>query len=451
MEFVVNDEETGMAIEQADCHVEWQDSCEMHDRVLLFAHRESGKTNQISIGRPLFRLGKNRDLRIALVSNTYHQAEKNVRTVAGYIERSARLHAVFPDLVPGEPWTSSQITVRSDNLKRDPSLQAVGVHGNILGARLDEVIFDDILDFENTQTPRLRQDLWDWIHATIMGMLTRDAKFIIVGTPWNPDDALHRFARQPIWQVLTYPVADTNGQPLWPDRWPKDRIESKRLELGPLEFARQMMCQARDDSQARFSSTWIDKCLEAGAFCQVADSALDFYEKHPELAPPDWASEERESESEIARALDSLRRMGVGYGCFLTGVDLGVQLHSAADETVLFTIFLHEDGQRQVVDIDAGRWPGPVIVSKIWTKHQRFGSLVIVENNSAQDFILQFTVQQGVIPIVPFTTGRNKSDPVMGVEAIAAEVANVAWLIPECRGAAGYETNREVDRGDVVL
>ena len=45
-------------------------------------------------------------------------------------------------------------------------------------------------------------------------------------------------------------------------------------------------------------------------------------------------------------------------GGFYTGVDLAVQRHSSADETVLFTLFLRPDGKRQVVEVLAGKWTG---------------------------------------------------------------------------------------------
>jgi len=406
-----------------------------HTYLLGRSYTVTHNTNQIAIGRPLYVLGRDPNTRIAIVSNTYHQAEKNVRTIAGYIARSDKLHMVFPNLLPGEPWTSSQITIKSDSLKRDPSVQAVGVHGNILGARLDLVILDDVLDFENTQTPRQRQDLWDWYHATITGMLTQNARVIVIGTAWHPEDMLHRFVKQPHWKALKYPVEDEKGRPLWPERWPKDRIDTKRVELGPLEFARQMMCQARDDSQSRFSTEWINACLEAGSECQVANSARDFFQKHPQLFMPEWINDE-DDPFESQSAQDTIERMGL-LGRFYTGVDIAVQQHSDADETVLFTIYVHPDGRRQVAEIAAGKWSGPTIVSKIINVHERFGSIIVVENNSSQDFVLQFARDRDVVlPLLPFTTGRNKMDPAFGIESIAAEMANAKWIIPSVGGVS---------------
>jgi hypothetical protein len=435
LELVLKDEVTGRAVEQADCHVEWHEACDRHDRVILYSHIESGKTQQISIGRTLFELGKKPNLRIALVSATERLGQKNLGLIAHYIESSEELHAIFPKLVPGEPWTATSITVKSDIHKRDPSVQILGVHGGILGARLDLIILDDILTYENTLTPHRRQDTWNWYHSTLAGRLTANGRVIAIGTAWHPEDLLHRLAAQPRWYCMRYPVEDSVGAPMWPLRWPKDRIDVKRTELGPLEFARQMLCQARDDAEARFQKTWIDQCLEAGDKCQPATSALDFFRKHPKLAPPAWFSE---NNPELADAMDVLNRMEVGIaGRFLTGVDLAVQRHSAADETVIFTIYAHTDGRRQPAEVLAGKWTGPEIVRNILSAIKRFGSMALVENNAAQHFILQFAIEiGGVVPIFPFTTGKNKVNPVYGVESLAAEFANAHWLIPSKGGVA---------------
>jgi len=383
LELVLKDEFSGNTVIQAPCHEIWHEACDIHDRVLLYAHRESGKTTQMAVGRPLFELGKNPDIRIAIISNTFRQAEKIVRNIANYIETNEMLRLIFPRLIPGEPWTSSAITVRSERPKRDPSVQAIGVHGQVLGARIDLAILDDILSFENTMNPSQRRDLYDWYHATIVGTLTRHARVIIIGTAWHPDDMLHRFEKQTaVWHTMRFPLIDSKGAAAWPEAWPQDRITRKRVELGPTEFARQMMCKARDDSESRFKQEWMDACLEAGDKCCTATTASEFYAYHPDLAPASWLDEVEEVDERI-EIVEAIAKLTEGVeGGFLTGVDLGVQRNASADETVIFTIFLHPNNFRQVVEVQAGKWTGPEIVAKIINVHRRFGSIVCVENNS---------------------------------------------------------------------
>ena len=397
IEYVLRDEETGGRIAQEPIHRAWQRTINENDRTLIWSSVETGKTQQISIGRSLFELGKNPATRIAIVSNTHLQATKIVRSISRYIEDSDPLHEVFPNLRKAEPWTSSQLFIQRPTVSKDPSVQAFGVHGNVLGARIDLLIFDDVLDYENTRTPQLRQELWDWIQATLIGRLTRRAKIVCVGTAFHPDDALHRFSKMSTWHSERYPILHPKtGQSQWPERWPVHRIEQRRGELGPAEFARQMLCVARDDADARFKQEYIDRALKRG------------------------------KGRRLAYALES-----VPDGCHVyTGVDLGVQKHKKSGFTVLFTLLVHPNGDREVINIEAGKWSGPEIVQRIYDTHRRYMSIMIVENNAAQDFLVQFAQEGSAVPIKPFTTGRNKANPEFGVESIATEMASGKWVIP---------------------
>lgn len=401
MEYVMEDESTGAPLVQAPIHLAFQNLASEFDRLLVWAHIESGKTNQLSIGRTLWEIGRNPSLRVGVVSNTHDQAAKVVRSIAKYIEDSEKLHRVFPDLKKAEPWTSHALFVQRPTTAKDPTVQSCGIHGNITGARIDLLILDDVLDYENCRTPVLRQDLWDWYHATLAGRLTEYARVIAVGTAYHPDDFLHRLEKQPGWSAFRYPVIDPEtGNSRWPDRWPMGRIEKKKVELGPLEFARQMLCQARDDAEARFKREWIDICLERGRGKYL---------------------------------LHGLESIPQGFSPY-TGVDLGVKKKKTSGESVFFTILVHPDGTREVVGIESGKISGPDILNKIEDTHKRYGSILFVEDNAAQDFILQFSQSRSAVPVRPFTTGRNKSNPEFGVESIAAEMAAGKWIIPSGDG-----------------
>jgi len=406
---VLKDEQSGERVTPAPMHDEWHDLVAVHDRLVLMSHVESGKTQQLSVGRVLWALGRDANTRVVIVSNTAGQAQKIVRSIGGYIERSPELHEVFPKLRQSNsgPWTSTQLTVERKGAPKDPSVQATGVHGSIVGARIDLLIMDDLLDYENTRTQAQRDDLWDWIHSTLFGRLTENSKVIVVGNVYHRDDFLHRLERNQVWHTRRFPVVSGTGTPSWPGRWSLERITKKRDELGPLEFARQMLCQARDDAESRFKREWIETCLRRGQGRSLINGLPT-----------------------------------IPNGCAVyTGVDLAIQQHSGADLTVFFTILVHPNGDREVLNIESGRLAGPEIVQRIQQIHHRYQGIVFVENNAAQDFILQFTRYGTAVPVRPFTTGRNKAHPEFGVESLAAEMSAGKWIIPNVAG----KTHAEVD------
>jgi len=429
-------DEAGRPVQQAPFHNQWHDILNDHDRVVLWASIESGKTTQISVGRVLYELGKNPNLRVAVVSNTNEQAKKIVRLIAQYIEKSAELHAIFPDLKPARdqslPWTANAITVERTILAKDPSVQACGVHGNILGARIDLLILDDILDYENVDRDSGRRDLWQWIQSTLVGRLTANARVWAPGNAWHPEDALHRLAANKRYKSFRFPIVDeVSGDLLWPGQWPKDRIEEKRIELGPLEFARQLLCMSRDEEDARFKKEWIERGIELGRDYDLI----------------------RELESgitdrdELGNAIEALSRLHEGFAIF-HGVDLASRKTEAADLTCIFTVLLWPDGLRQVLNIETAKMAGPEIVDAIENVYDRFGGIFIVENNAAQQYILQFAEKLTMATCRPFTTGRNKAHPEWGVQGVAAEIASGKWIIPNEGGSlvkGGLRVHKEID------
>jgi hypothetical protein len=398
--YVMRDEMTGLPLQMAPVHRAWHGAAEEHKNLLVWAHIESGKSTQLSVARALWLLGRDPTLRIAIVSNTAGQAEKLLRAITKYIETSEALHKVFPDMRPADPWTSNKIAIKRPHISKDPSIQAIGLHGNILGARLDLVILDDILDYENTRTASGREDTWGWLTASVFSRLTARGRILCVGTAFHPDDALHRMARMPGFKAFRYPVLDEKNQPRWPQKWPLERIDEAKTRLGPLEFARQLLCVARSDDDSRFKKEWIDRCLLRGA-----GKTLTY----------------------------GLQQLPPGFKAY-TGVDLAVQQRDGSDSTCLFTIAVHPNGDREVLGIETGKWAGPEIVGRVIDAHKRYLSLCVVENNAAQDFIVQFARGAFAVPIRPFTTGRNKAHPEFGVESIAAEMAGGKWIIPSHNG-----------------
>jgi hypothetical protein len=120
---------------------------------------------------------------------------------------------VFPHLRPSKnvalPWTNTQLTVERAIIGKDPSVQGSGVHGNITGARIDDLILDDILDYENTRTKHARDELMRWILNTLIGRLTNEACVWVIGNSWHPEDAMHELAKMPRFSAYRFPVVLT--------------------------------------------------------------------------------------------------------------------------------------------------------------------------------------------------------------------------------------------------
>lgn len=409
---VLRDEFTGQRIQQAPIHRAMHGFLDARNpdgslrapKSVIWGHVEGGKTQGVVIARVLWELGRNPRLRIALFSKTAGAAAKIVRSIAHYIEHSDDLHMVFPNLRPGALWRAGELKVAGASESKDPSVWAGGVSSQILGARVDWFIGDDIIDLETTRTQYLRQQTADWYFGQVEGRLSADARVTIIGNAWHPEDVMHRLADTPGWASRRFPVYDERtGALAWPSRWPWKRIEAKRAGMPPTEFARAFLCLARADEDARFPRAALDAAMTRGRGLTLAPRVSE------------WRPGLTEYERRACR--------------FYTGVDLAVSQSKKADYTALFTLAVWPDGTREPVDIQVGRWQAAEILNRIVRTRAAWGSLIAIESVAAQNWMRQFAALAGV-PTKAYATGTTQPTLHFQAEQLAAEIASHRWIIP---------------------
>lgn len=404
--FVGRDSETGAPIRQESVHVRFQRAADTNRRLIVMAHPESGKSTQLGVLRLLWLLGRAPNLRIAVVSKTADNAKKSTRAMRSYIEKSRELAEVFPELVPGESWKEDFFAVRRAVHSRDPSVQALGLDGTIVGSRVDVMVFDDCLDHENTGSEAERKKTLARIRSGFLDRLSIDGVALFLTNAWHPKDAAHLLEKEG-WPCLRVPVVDEDGTAAWPEKWPPHRVEQAREDLGPLEFARAHLCKAREEGESPFDEDAVKAARRRGAKLDLVYAV-----KAHELPPG---------------------------AAIYTGIDLAVSAKKGSHLTALVTVLLWpKDMSRQVLWCEAGRWSSREIRNRVLDHDARYGPIFIVENNAAQAWIVDIVYNQADLPeeerrlptIVPFTTGKNKAHPQYGVEGLAVELDAGKWVIP---------------------
>jgi hypothetical protein len=146
----------------------------------------------------------------------------------------------------GRPWTTTHIKcAQVDSGERDYSVQAMGWKGQILGSRVDTIILDDIQTLDNlTQTD-------DMLHKFRQEYYTRlKGGRIIIIEPENHHD---------------YPAVNTDGESLWPDRWPADEpdedipcLRKMRTMVGERVWWTMYMQKPQLSTNATFTEELVD-------------------------------------------------------------------------------------------------------------------------------------------------------------------------------------------------
>ena len=360
-------------------------------------------------GRLLFEIGKDPDRTfIAYVSASEDHPKKQAASMMEMIEKNVRLRHVFPRLAKSrERWSPKAFKVDRGSMAPEPTMQVYGLYGNILGARKNIILIDDICTFINTLTKASREKMAGWM-SSVLSRLKGEVKVICIGHIWADDDLLMTLVRKHGFAYARYEAIrtreDGSEEPVFPRVLPADKIRELWDLLGPIFGEMMLLNRMPKSTTSRFPMEWFLRALEAGRGTSF------------------WT--------------------GKLYPCeVVTGVDLGHKKKAGKDLTVMVSVALEEDARgrpvRRVIDVRAGRWKGPEIIQQMQELRMRFSTTFYVEDNGGQQYIVDFAEDDALYPVPVYgssTTGsgsQGKYDMRNGVEgAIGGELKLGMWIFP---------------------
>ena len=429
--------------EQDPIHLEWQAHWNSHRRTVTYAPVGTGKSTQVR-KHIEHKFGKNHDLLVTYISSSELLPKKQLAAMQATIETNERVKHVFPTMRKSllrqdgrEVWSSkAMLLARALKNVPDPSMQIFGAYGKILGSRSDLIVLDDFLNYANTLTEASRDKLYEWL-SEVLSRLKPGARVICVGHTWNEDDPLNRLVRKPQWQVHRSECFVVDKAKIQEHADAAD--EDADLEVDPYKLTADEIREraAKGEIKALAPGVMgVEDILEKVADLPGVFSLLMLYNRNIS----DLASRFKDEWFEIClrqgRGLVT-RQNPEGFeenwqqGMTYTGVDLGHRRELGSDQTVLVTVAVLPDGTRRVIDIRSGLWKAPEILNEIKSVHTRFGSVIAVENNAAQQYLLDFAADVDCLPISAHTTtARNKYHFAHGIESIGMELSQGKWMFP---------------------
>ena len=117
---------------------------------------------------------------------------------------------------------------------------------NVRHRRPQVAVVDDLEDIENTATDALFTKLNNWYHRTFMKALDQfNSKVVHIGNMISERCILKNNIESTYWHSTLFGALLSNGQPLWPDLWPIERLAEDFKEyasngLSHLWFAEMM-------------------------------------------------------------------------------------------------------------------------------------------------------------------------------------------------------------------
>lgn len=257
MEYAFVDYAKSVNFEQQWFHDEWSAGMDKYSRLLIIAPRNHGKTTQI-VGRAIWELGRDSNLRIKIVCASDGRAKERLFQIVQNIEYNPRIREVFPGLVPdaSAPWNAHKIHVVRTALHKDASIEAVGITSTATGGRADILIPDDAVDRRNALSfPALRSQIkqsWlsDWTN-----LLDPGSRVWGICTLWHKDDLNHMLRENPAYKVLFYAINEVFGS-IWPSKWPEAALRERYHEIKSVEFNRGFRNRVIDEETQMVPPTW---------------------------------------------------------------------------------------------------------------------------------------------------------------------------------------------------
>src|SRR3990167_1905344 len=226
---------------------------ERYQRLLIIAPRSFAKSTISSFAYPLWKAltYTEKPHQILFVSSTADLSVTWLRKIKFELEHNQTLIKDFGDQTTNK-WTEDHVI-----LKTQAEIKAVGVGHQIRGRRHSLVLLDDIENDENVQTEEQRAKLKDWFMKALVNTLEPSSQLVVVGTLLHPFSLLAElYETQGAWMKKKY-QAITEGESLWPEKWPLEKLEARRKEIGEVAFLSEFQNQPLSMLNALVKPEWI--------------------------------------------------------------------------------------------------------------------------------------------------------------------------------------------------
>ena len=397
-------------------------------RLLINVPPEHAKSTVITVNYCVYRIAMDPNIKITIVSKTQERAKEYLYSIKQRLshERWAKMQAVYGSTggwkEDADTWKADRIYLSRDSTEKDPTVQALGVGGQITGARSNLIILDDVVTTSNAHE-------WEkqllWLQRDVITRLGDSGKLLIVGTRIASND-LYREIRNPDhwtggktpFTYMSMPaVLEYNDDPeKWITLWPKSNI--------PWEGSEDDILPDED-----------------GLYPKWNGPAL--FRRRSEVSPSAWALVYQQQDVQedsifppacVQGSVNRMRKRGIlkpgtpghpeapGQWYTIMGLDPAMAGNTAA---VIMTVD-RQTRKRYVLDVENMQEPTPQKIQRLiedWVEKYRPQELRIETNAHQKAYALDevlrnFLASAGVRFSSQFT-GRNKWDTGFGVAAMS--------------------------------
>lgn len=173
----------------------------------------------------------------------------------------------FQSVFPGIELSSDSKAAGRWNTNKRGDYFAIGVGGAVTGKGADVLIIDDPHSEQEAALGAYNPDVYDkvyeWYTSGPRQRLQPGGSIIIVMTRWSTRDLTGKIIKSITqkegvddWEVIELPAIMPSGDPLWPEFWPMDQLESLRAELPVAKWSAQYQQDPTSEEGALIKREW---------------------------------------------------------------------------------------------------------------------------------------------------------------------------------------------------
>lgn len=224
---------------------EWAELTESESRLMIVASRDMGKTTFFDRILPISRiLRAKKKYEILLVSYSDMQVMKIGGSIKETFDGNPQLKAFSPR--SEEDWSKSRMKFKDGSVIDTLTFGSSG-----RGGHYDLILIDDPVKDFGGMNP---DDQSQYLTRALTPMCKPDGQIIVTGTYVYDGDLIDRIEKNTAYKTFKYP-AIMDGQSLWPERWPLDKLAARRAEIessdDPFGFSKEYMLE-KIDPKAQF-------------------------------------------------------------------------------------------------------------------------------------------------------------------------------------------------------
>lgn len=397
-----------------ELQVEWSELVCDNQRVSIQAARDHGKSAIFSYAYPIWMAWKHEGclgymlsasadlakdlLEIVKFGNQTLQGLYGHPLLGHLVGESEREKAYKTGTTAGRlEWSKRQIRLTNGSV-----IRARGYGSRVRGGHPLWIVCDDVLDESDLYSEIQRGKRKTYFTTAIVSMVLKAGQIVVVGTPFHAKDLYGWLFENRKYASRVYPglIEDPDGEwvdgrrmkALWPGRHTVPDLLDKKLEIGPVAFSREILCQPISDDLSLFPSHLFVEEVMA---------------HHVPWKDAEWVENN-------------------GMSVYV-GVDLAISASAGSDYTVIMVLAVDQYDNAYV--IDGYRTKGKSFTEQkamILDVNARYHpSMIVIESNLMQRIYGDEIIRTSGAPIKKFETrADNKNSIEKGVPSLRIKFEN---------------------------